>query len=698
MKSFNNLKLRTKLFTGFGIVLIVTLIIGILGILNLKTLRSKESLLYNTNLIPVAELGKVTDYFQRIRVNSRDIILAGNENEITSSVNKIREYNSLINKNLDKYKSIIDSRKETVAFNIFISSYMKFYGSTNKFITVAESGQKNQAINLIKGDLYKFSNDAQNKLTTLVQVINNEALKTKNSDEANAGAVLFVLMGFIIAGILISITLAIYISRTISNGVYQISDRISSLKNICILNLQKGAEQLARGDLNVKIVTGTKQLNIDSHDEIGLLASNVNEIIRMVQSTVNSVENAVSKVGEVIKETKKIVTSSIEGNLNNRSSINLFEGAFKEVISGLNETLDAIVSPLSEASIVLEKLAGGDLTAQMEGNYKGDYKILKDSINKTSQSLNIALSDVTKSIEATASAAAQISSSAEEIASGSQEQSSQTSEIAAAVEQMTKTIISTSKNAQTASDAARNAGLIAKEGGSSVFDTVEGMNKINEIVSSAANTVTKLGHSSSQIGEIIQVIDDIADQTNLLALNAAIEAARAGDQGRGFAVVADEVRKLAERTTKATKEIEQMIKKIQQDTKEAVNSIAQGSEEVKKGKLLADKAGKSLNEIISGSEKVVDIIMQVASASEEQSGAAEQISRNIEGISAVTEESTSGVQQIARATEDLNRLTLNLQERISAFKIDLNIGEMDNYIQPKNNHGKMRTNNSLVYA
>lgn len=197
----------------------------------------------------------------------------------------------------------------------------------------------------------------------------------------------------------------------------------------------------------------------------------------------------------------------------------------------------------------MEKFANGDLTVYAEAEKDDDIGKLFNGFNASVKNIQNMIMQVTEAVEATASASTQISSSTEQMAAGAQEQSAQIAEVAGGMEEMAATISQTSNNAAMATDAANDAGNIAKSGGEVVQKTVQRMIHIAAVVSEAAKTVTNLGESSQQIGEITEVIEDIAAQTNLLALNAAIEAARAGEQGRGFAVVADEVKKLADRTT-----------------------------------------------------------------------------------------------------------------------------------------------------
>jgi methyl-accepting chemotaxis protein len=329
----------------------------------------------------------------------------------------------------------------------------------------------------------------------------------------------------------------------------------------------------------------------------------------------------------------------------------------------------SITTPVTQ---IIYQIDNADLNSQFNSRRADEIGMLQRSFDKFVGSIKSTLVQVSEATAAVASASSEISSSTEQMAAGSQEQTSQTSEVASAVEEMTKTIVENSRNAVETADTAKQARRSAEEGGKIVDETVSGMKRIADFVNQSAETVKALGKSSDAIGEIIAVIDDIADQTNLLALNAAIEAARAGEQGRGFAVVADEVRKLAERTTKATKEIAEMIKKIQSETVGAVQSMEIGTREVDNGISLADKAGSSLKAIVEVSVKVTDMVSQIAAASEEQSSASEQISKNVEAISSVTNQSAAGTQQIARAAEDLNRLTENLQQLVAAFNLDGN--------------------------
>jgi methyl-accepting chemotaxis protein len=234
---------------------------------------------------------------------------------------------------------------------------------------------------------------------------------------------------------------------------------------------------------------------------------------------------------------------------------------------------------------------------------------------------------------------------------------------------MASTSIAIADSCHQAAENSTQASKTAQNGASIVQNTVDRMALIAEKVSHSASVVEQLGIRSDQIGTIVATIEDIADQTNLLALNAAIEAARAGDQGRGFAVVADEVRALADRTTKATHEIGKMIKNIQSETKQAVQAMEEGVQEVQQGTTEAAKSGHALDEIQVRIKEVTLQINQIATAAEEQSAATREITDNIQQISNVVQMGAQSSQEIGNASSDLSVLSVGLQDLVRKFRL-----------------------------
>ena len=343
------------------------------------------------------------------------------------------------------------------------------------------------------------------------------------------------------------------------------------------------------------------------------------------------------------------------------------------IIAGLTYALlrSLVLKPIHEMAAISKDIAQGegDLTKRVPMHGTDEIATLGGYFNQFIEKLQGMIGKVAHVTDKVASASVELSATAEEISKGTDTLTSRASQTAAAVEEMNATVSQVAHNSGKAATLAQETVKTAKDGGTVVSDTISGMQQLSDAVSSSATIIAELGKSSDQIGEIVRVIEDIADQTNLLALNAAIEAARAGEQGRGFAVVADEVRKLAERTTKATKEIGDMIRQIQQDTRGAVESMQQGTVKVTSGVDLVNRTGEALSRIVEMVSESADMIRQIAVASEEQSVATQQIANDIENVAKVTKESASGANESAKASHDLSQLATELQGIVGSFKL-----------------------------
>lgn len=335
----------------------------------------------------------------------------------------------------------------------------------------------------------------------------------------------------------------------------------------------------------------------------------------------------------------------------------------------LNTTSRNIINPIKQLLNAVNKQADGDLTQEVHVKSNDEIADLTRTFNQTNHKLNDMLYNVTFHSNSVAASASQLSEASINIADNANEQSDKTAQAASAMEELNSSFLSVAQNTGNAANSAKEASALAEQGGLIVTNTVSGINSISQSVNESASIIEVLGTRSEQIGEIIEVINDIAGQTNLLALNAAIEAARAGEQGRGFAVVADEVRKLAERTTSATNEIGDMIKGIQNDTEKAVTSMKAGTVEVEKGVESANQAGEALQQIVASVQNVTDMIQQIATAAEEQSSTGEEVSSTLESVADITKQTAADSQMSSESSQNLDDLAQQLQKLVGSFRV-----------------------------
>ena len=328
-----------------------------------------------------------------------------------------------------------------------------------------------------------------------------------------------------------------------------------------------------------------------------------------------------------------------------------------------------ISSPLQQLQQRFQKVAEGDLTVTVDAHCCDEMGNLARSFAAMVQQLRDLIAQVTQTTRTVSSATRDLHGTSEEIANGAEVAAAQTISVATASEEMAATSHDIAHSCQIAVEGSQRANQAAQTGSDVVRQTVEGMRRITTRVQETARTVDSLGARSDQIGAIVATIEDIADQTNLLALNAAIEAARAGEMGRGFAVVADEVRALAERTTKATREIGEMIKAIQSETRSAVNAMNEGVREVEAGTQDAERSGAALEQILAEIDAVTDQVKQISTAAEEQSATTGEITDNIHRMTQIIQDTARGSHETADAASNLSGMAEGLQGAVSRFRL-----------------------------
>jgi len=604
MQWFRDCKTVTKLMIGFGIMALFMGVLGYEGIRNITMLSTSMRDMYEHDVQGLSYIKDANTQLATASKSMRNAALAKDSKDLEVRIGELHTNRDTFVKDIEAFQKCLTVDAMKAKALELLDEFRLNARAQDQVVDVLLSGHREEGIVQIAGlnTLEKRRGELMAELTRDELDLMKKA--AADVDEA-AGSAKTWSMILMLAAVMVALGLGLGIARMITNPLRRIVEV---------------AGKVAAGDVDQSIEYRAK-------DETGMLAEAFSGLIGTLKG--------------LIGETTQLVKSARAGQLDRRGNDGQFAGAFRELIVGINDTVDAFAAPVKEASAVLVKVAARDLTTQMEGDYQGDFAIVKNSLNTAVNNLREALSEVKISAETVSATAQTLSSASEEISSGAQEQASSLEETASSLEEMTATVKQNADSARQASQLAAGSRDSAEKGGL--------------VVKAAVAAMTEINQSSSKIADIITTIDEIAFQTNLLALNAAVEAARAGEQGRGFAVVAAEVRNLAQRSATAAKEIKGLIQ-------DSVRRVENGSE-------LVNRSGQTLEEIVQSVKRVTDIVTEIAAASKEQYTGIEQVNKATMQMDQVTQANASQTEEMASTAQGLSANAEQLQALVAGFQL-----------------------------
>ncbi len=632
---------RQKVNAVFAALIVALACSAAFSYVSLRSIRASVSTIYADRVVPLHQLKTVTDEYSEHVVSHVSEALAGTMS-FGEAAGSIREARQVIDSTWGAYMLTYLTPEESILARKANDQMKVADAAIARIVPILDSGDAAAVRAQLTAEVSPPVHELEETLDALVNLQVRVAREEYDNVTARYGAIT---MGLFIGTPLALLALgflARWTTRMLDRMIGRVIGWMEDLQHRQIPAVRDAALAMAAGDLDRPVRVERTVMTAQERVQAGELAETLDHVQDAVLETAAAAERSRVALASLVREADALVGTAREGRLDARIDAARFDGSYRRLAQGLNDTLSAVAAPLREASAILHRMAERDLTARARLDGQGEFRAVAVAINEAVEQLAAALGDVER-------ASAEVSAASDQVAAGSQELAEGSTRQAGALEEASTGLrdldVRTRQNAASA-DRARQAMDRTYE------ETLQGVNRM-EALSGAIGEIRTAAESTARI---LKTIEEIAFQTNLLALNAAVEAARAGDAGRGFAVVAEEVRGLALRSAEASHQ--------------TADLIAHSVERAERGVKLNEELREQLSTVAAQVQEVSAAVASIADATNEQTRSVSNITQAIDEVNAITQRTAANAEESSAAAQELSGQAAVMLGMVQGFQLD----------------------------